>query len=239
MSAHAIPVLSLVLAFAATAALAWAAAGRRRGLAAIATGLTGVQGALHLIFSAGEHGGPPAHTDTMGSMASMAMGSMGHLAGTGRMAGMEHMAGMDHVGGAPGMGSMNSMNSMASIDSMDSMAGMGALDHLVAMGAGSGAGMLLAHLLAALACGLWLARGEAALFTLARAVAAAAFTPLRLALAAERLPAVLAPVPPVLRPVRTAPYTRRLRGVVLAHTVSRRGPPGPVFPRTTALGARV
>lgn len=233
MSAHAVPQRSLLLAFAVTAALAWAAAGRRRGPLAIATGLTGVQGALHLIFGAGEHG----------SM-SEAMGLMGPTDGADGMQGMQGMHGMQ---GIDGMGSMDSMAAATdSMASMDAMAVMGSLAHAMTTGgaapaghgsaAGSGLGMLAAHLLAALACGLWLARGEAALFVLARAVAASAFTPLRLALAAVR---VLTPAPRALRPVRTAPYTRRLRGVVLAHTVSRRGPPGPAAPRATALGARV
>lgn len=213
MSAHAIPERSLLLAFAVTAALAWTAAGHRRGPLAIATGLTAVQGALHLIFGAGEHG----------SM-SEAMGLMGPMDG---------MDGMGEMGAADAMGSMDSMGAM---DHMGSMAHTMTMGGAGASGPGSGLGMLAAHLIAALACGLWLARGEAALFALARAVAATAFTPLRLALAVVR---ALAPVPPVLRPVRTAPYTRRPRGVVLARSVSRRGPPRPAAPRATALGARV
>ncbi|MFD7326542.1 hypothetical protein ACFV9D_36615 [Streptomyces sp. NPDC059875] len=96
----------------------------------------------------------------------------------------------------------------------------------------SSAGMLAAHLLAALVCGLWLARGEAALFALARTVGALAFTPLRLLLAVVR-------VPELPHPVRPRPHTRRLHGVVLAHTLSRRGPPRLSVPRATALGAHV
>ncbi|MET9438021.1 hypothetical protein [Streptomyces sp. NPDC006551] len=95
-------------------------------------------------------------------------------------------------------------------------------------------GMLAAHLLAAVVCGLWLARGEAALFALGRAVGASAFTPLRLLLAVAHLPA---PEPPLL--VRARPRPRRLRGVVLAHTLSRRGPPRLSATRATALGAHV
>ncbi|MFE5486405.1 hypothetical protein [Streptomyces sp. NPDC056527] len=96
----------------------------------------------------------------------------------------------------------------------------------------SSLGMIAAHLLAALVCGLWLARGEAALFALARTVGALAFTPLRLLLAVVR-------VPELPHPVRPRPHTRRLHGVVLAHTLSRRGPPRLSVPRATALGARV
>ncbi|MCT4353027.1 hypothetical protein M5362_07785 [Streptomyces sp. Je 1-79] len=96
----------------------------------------------------------------------------------------------------------------------------------------SSAGMIAAHALAALVCGLWLARGEAALFALARTVGAFAFAPLRLLLAVTR-------VPELPNPVRPRPRTRRLHGVVLAHTLSRRGPPRLSVPRATALGAHV
>ncbi|MEU9864519.1 hypothetical protein AB0D99_26955 [Streptomyces sp. NPDC047971] len=96
----------------------------------------------------------------------------------------------------------------------------------------SSLGMIAAHLLAALVCGVWLARGEAAFFALARTIGALAFTPLRLLLAVVR-------VPELPHPVRPRPRTRRLHGVVLAHTLSRRGPPRPSAPRATALGAHV
>lgn len=96
----------------------------------------------------------------------------------------------------------------------------------------SSLGMIAAHLLAALVCGVWLARGEAALFALARTIGALAFPPLRLLLAVVR-------VPELPHPVRPRPHTRRLHGVVLAHTLSRRGPPRLSVPRATALGAHV
>ncbi|MEV7276659.1 hypothetical protein [Streptomyces sp. NPDC093111] len=229
MSAHAIPGRSLLLAFAVTTALAWTAAGRRRGSLAIAAGLTSVQGALHLIFGAGEHGPMSEPRGSTGSMSEL--GSMGS---TGAMEHVGSMSAVEHMGSMSAMEHMDSMASMGSMAHAMTMGGAGAPGHGV--GPGSDLGMLAAHLFAALACGLWLAHGEAALFALARAVAATAFTPLRLALAAVR---ALAPVPPALRPVRTAPYPRRPRGVVLARSVSRRGPPRPAVPRATALGARV
>lgn len=96
-------------------------------------------------------------------------------------------------------------------------------------------GMLAAHLLAGAVCALWLARGEAAFFRLAETVAAFAFTPLGLLLAAPRPVAV----PPPVRPRQRTRAPRRARGTVLAHAVSRRGPPDHrAFPiRTTASGA--
>ncbi|MET9516613.1 hypothetical protein [Streptomyces sp. NPDC002994] len=102
-------------------------------------------------------------------------------------------------------------------------------------GAASGVGssslaMTAAHLAAALVCGLWLARGEAAFFRLARAVGALAFTPLRLLLTVVRATGLPEPVRP--RGPRTT--RRHGHGVVLAHALSRRGPPWPAATRATA-----
>ncbi|MET4925970.1 hypothetical protein P3L51_27075 [Streptomyces sp. PSRA5] len=96
-------------------------------------------------------------------------------------------------------------------------------------------GMLAAHLLAGAVCALWLARGEAAFFRFAETVAAFAFTPLRLLLATPRPLAV----PPPVRPRHRTRAPHRPRGTVLAHAVSRRGPParGALPIRTTASGA--
>ncbi|MEV8412497.1 hypothetical protein AB0P45_02615 [Streptomyces niveus] len=96
-------------------------------------------------------------------------------------------------------------------------------------------GMLAAHLLGGAVCALWLARGEAAFFRLAETVAAFAFTPLGLLLAAPRPLAV----PPPVRPRHRTRAPHRPRGTVLAHAVSRRGPPahGASAIRTTASGA--
>ncbi|GGT45296.1 hypothetical protein GCM10010271_56470 [Streptomyces kurssanovii] len=96
-----------------------------------------------------------------------------------------------------------------------------------ALGLADGAGMLAVHLVAAAGCALWLAHGEAAFFRLAGTAFAFAFTPLRLLLGVVRLPE---PVRPVVCPVVRA----RHRGVVLAHTVVRRGPPTPAVPHATA-----
>ncbi|WP_309049664.1 hypothetical protein [Streptomyces sp.] len=191
MSAHPLPPLALLAAFAVTTGAAWAAAGRRRGPVTIAGALLVLQGALHLTFSAaGGHAPAPAATP-----AAHAGHALGHGHGAHTTMDMAHTV----PGAAPG----------------------------------PGAGMLAAHLLAALLCGLWLARGEAALFTLARAALAYAFTPLRLPLALVPVPD--APRGPVRRTRRDAPEPH---SVLLAHALSRRGPPRPPAPRATALGAR-
>ncbi|MFI5805837.1 hypothetical protein [Streptomyces sp. NPDC051561] len=112
--------------------------------------------------------------------------------------------------------------------------GMGADGALEAAGAaGHGAlGMMAAHVLAAALCALWLARAEASFFRIAGAVGHRAFVPVRLVLAVVRLPE---PKVPVRRRVRPRPS--RMHGVVLAYSLSRRGPPGsPAFP-VTAPGA--
>ncbi|MER7624237.1 hypothetical protein [Streptomyces sp. NPDC126503] len=189
MSAHPLPPLALLAAFAVTAGAAWAGAGRRRGPAAIAGALLVLQGALHLTFSAmGGHAPVPAATPAT-------HGAHGHGHGHGGR------TVTDVAGAVPE--------------------------------AAAGSGMLAAHLLAALLCGLWLARGEAALFTVARAALASAFTPLRPPLAPVPVPD--APRGPVRRTRRDA---REPHSVRLAHSLSRRGPPRPPAPRTTALGAR-
>ncbi|WP_345035742.1 hypothetical protein [Streptomyces sannanensis] len=95
------------------------------------------------------------------------------------------------------------------------------------------AAMAAVHLLAALVCALWLARGEAAFFRLAHVVGALAFTPLRLLLA-------LVPVPELPRHARQPRIPAvRPHSAVLAHAVSWRGPPPLSSPRATVPGAHV
>ncbi|WP_432120364.1 hypothetical protein [Streptomyces sp. S1] len=214
MSAHRLPATTLLGAFAVTAAVAWAAAGRRRGTPAIAGALLTLQGALHLLFSTtGAHGSAPAaHHATHGPHTTHTLhGTAVPTAGT------------------EGAGSALDPSSSALDAALDPAVAQ-AVDSVTA----SGPGMVAVHLLAALLCGLWLAHGEAAFFALARAALAYAFTPLRLLRALVRVPD--APRGPVRRARRNA---HRPHTVVLAHTLSRRGPPRPSAPRATVLGAHV
>ncbi|WP_328945014.1 hypothetical protein OG259_29535 [Streptomyces sp. NBC_00250] len=207
MSAHRLPALTLLGAFALTAAVAWAAAGRRRGAPTIAGALFVLQGALHLIFSmTGSHAG-----ETGGTTGTHAMHGMD---------GMDAMAGMHEASTGAGVGMVPGTDMVTAM--------------LSGFATGSGTGMLAAHLLAALLCGLWLAHGEAAFLTLARAALAYAFTPLRLLFAHVQVPD--APRGRVRRARRSA---HRPHTVVLAHSLSRRGPPRLSAPRATALGAHV
>ncbi|MDK1473155.1 hypothetical protein QNO07_06925 [Streptomyces sp. 549] len=83
----------------------------------------------------------------------------------------------------------------------------------------SPAGMLAAHLLAGLLCGLWLAHGERAVFRALRAIAGWLAAPLHLVL---RLAPPAAAAPGRVRRRRTA---ARLRRLLLAASRDTRGPP--------------
>ncbi|MFJ9027335.1 hypothetical protein ACIRQP_02175 [Streptomyces sp. NPDC102274] len=198
-SGHEMPLGALWTAFGVTAGVAWLAGGRRRGFHSIGAGLLTVQGGLHLIFAGTlpfGGSGAPDHTPH----------GVDGAAGTG--------TGMDMRVGA---GTGTTMGE-------DFGTGVLPIDTAVPFGLDGPVGMLAAHLLAAAVCALWLARGEAALFRLATALGILAFSPLRLLLTAARPPAGPRPAGAV-RPAADAPAAHRFRGVVLAHTLSRRGPP--------------
>lgn len=212
MSEAPIPFWVLATGFLALAVPGWCFAARERG-PWLVTGLAVVtQGVLHNSFAAAQSalgaaggtatqtvaGASTAPTDTVTSMHHMA--GMDHSAASGAMTGMEHMAGMSH---ASAMGHVGSMVHMG-----HDMAGM------------SSTGMLAAHVLAALVCGLWLARGERAAFQVLRAVAGWLLTPLH--------PLLTAPLPAPrrrLRPHRGLSDLLPL-GLRCARARDRRGPPG-------------
>ncbi|MER6198674.1 hypothetical protein ABT234_15075 [Streptomyces sp. NPDC001586] len=225
-----VPLAGLLGAFAVTGGLAWLAAGRRRGPVGITAAVLSVQGVLHLLFSGSQtagHGAMEGHHHVPAGEAGGAMAAGGpgaaHMASTADMAGMPDAAGMADVHGMAGTADM---------------AGIADMVGMADMAAHGGFGMIAAHLLAGLLCAAWLARGEAAVFRLARALGAAALhaaRPLARALALVRARVAAVPAPPVF----PAPYERPrgLRGAVHAHAVVRRGPPRPgPFPRFTAPG---
>ncbi|WEO98873.1 hypothetical protein A6P39_035205 [Streptomyces sp. FXJ1.172] len=115
-----------------------------------------------------------------------------------------------------GMGSMD-MGHM-DMSHMDHMSQMGHMGH--SMGGGSSSfGMLAAHLLAAVLCGLWLAYGERATFRILRAVAGWLAAPLRLLFASP-----LTPDRPRVR-LRRRRSDRAPRLLLLVHAITSRGPP--------------
>ncbi|MFJ2556834.1 MULTISPECIES: hypothetical protein [unclassified Streptomyces] len=212
-SGHEISLTALLAAFAVTACAAWLAGGRRRGALSIGAGLLTVQGLLHLFFAGTlSYGLGPAtsrHAPHAGTPTATGTGTGG---GSASGMGVGADVGMD-MGAAtdPGSGPAPALGELL----------------------GASPAMLAAHVVAAAVCALWLAQGEAALFRLVHAVGALAFTPLRLLLTSAALPAA----PRLIRPRPGASRAHRFRGVVLAHTVSRRGPPARRAPRATAPGA--
>ncbi|NXY95604.1 hypothetical protein HYE82_14635 [Streptomyces sp. BR123] len=194
MSGAGVPGWALAAAFATTAGAAWALAGRERRLSAVTAAAVAVQGVLHELFSLAQapvpH--PPVHSTAAG---------MGGGHGTPR----EHGA-----AGTVGMDGMDGMAGTAGPDGMHGMHGTAGM---------SGSGMLAAHLLAALLCGLWLAYGEQAAFRILRALAGWFLAPLGL------LPRLTAhPHRPRLRSRR--PHRgSALRRLLLAHAFGTRGPP--------------
>lgn len=89
---------------------------------------------------------------------------------------------------------------------------------------GSGPGMTLAHVVAAVISAWWLRRGERTAWALTRRLAAQVGRPVRDLLAV--LLAAAEPVaPPVRTPMRRAPVPIGPTGRVLRHEVVRRGPP--------------
>ncbi|MFJ5267635.1 hypothetical protein [Streptomyces sp. NPDC088358] len=183
----------------------WGLAGRERGLPLIVAAVMVTQTALHSAFSLAQ-----ASAATTGTTGTPGMGSMSAGAVT---AGAMSTDAMSTDAMPMGLADMDSMN-------MGAMGAMGAMDHLGgAAGGTSSLGMLAAHLLAALLCGLWLAHGERAAFRVLRALAARLAAPLRLLLA---LPAPVGHSRPRLRRHRPARAPRRL---LIVHAITSRGPP--------------
>ncbi|MEU6507816.1 hypothetical protein [Streptomyces sp. NPDC046942] len=195
MSGTDVPAWALAAGGAATGAVGWCLAGRERGLPLIVTVVVAAQTALHEAFSYAQ-----SASGSAGGSASMGMSGMGSM-------------------GMSGMSSMDSSLDMGAMH-MDHT-GMSPMDHMGhSMDGGSSSfGMLAAHLLAAVLCGLWLAYGEKAAFRILRASAGWLAAPLRLLLA---LPAP--PDRPRVR-LRRRRSDRAPRLLLLVHAITSRGPP--------------
>ncbi|MEE1815512.1 hypothetical protein PUR59_10850 [Streptomyces sp. SP18ES09] len=223
MSGHAVPGRTLGAGLAGTLAVAWALGGRERGLLAVTSATVAVQSALHLAFSwsqsaagalpAGRagagHGGMATAPMTMPHMGMDPM-TMPHMAmGSMDMGHMDHAASdamlMGHLAAAP------SATGSAGHDMTDMT---------------SSAGMLAAHLLAALLSGLWLAYGERAAFRLLRSAPAGLLRTLGLPGLLGLLLAVAPPAADRPRVRRARPGAGRVpRRLLLARTLLTRGPP--------------
>ncbi len=124
---------------------------------------------------------------------------------------------------APGADSMDMPSMHHGMGSMSHDMGSGAVESVSSHmghvpGGDSSLGMLAAHLLAALLCGLWLGHGERAVFRLLRAVGSRLAAPLRLLFARP------APPPPPVRERRRS-SNRNPRRLLLVHAITTRGPP--------------
>jgi hypothetical protein len=186
---------ALTIGAAAVGASAWLLAGRERGLHVVVPFTVAAQTVLHTWFSYTQTAVSPAPAPSTPTH----MHAMEH--------GMHSMP-MSHYTGH-GMDAMTSMG-----HGMDTVASAG---H--GMAGTSSTGMLAAHLLAALLCGLWLAHGERAAFRILRALAGWLVAPLRLLL---RLPAP--PHRPRVR-ARRGDSARAPRRHLLVHAITTRGPP--------------
>ncbi|MEU9396680.1 hypothetical protein AB0D86_42600 [Streptomyces sp. NPDC048324] len=201
MSGGRVSAWALAAGAAATGAAGWCLAGRERGPALIVPVVVGAQAVLHTAFSYAR------------SAAKSGGGAPDTMPGT-DMGGGNSVASM----GAMGTGGGNSVASMAGMD-MSGHGSMGGMHMGHAAGGSPSLGMLGAHLLAALLCGLWLAHGERAAFRILRAVGARLAAPLRLLLAPP-------PSPHHPRPRFGRPRSDRApRLLPLVHTITSRGPP--------------
>ncbi|GCB45376.1 hypothetical protein SNL152K_2666 [Streptomyces sp. NL15-2K] len=198
MSGSHVPAWALGLGLAVTGTAGWCLTGRERGLPLIVAVVVGTQTLLHSAFSVAQSG--TVWSAPMGSTHMGGTQAMDSTAPTAPTAPMDSM-GTGHMGASH-------MDHMRDLD----------LSHATGGGTSS-SGMLAAHLLAALLCGLWLAHGERAAFRILRAVGGWLAAPLR--------PLLALPAPP--RPPR--PRVRRRRSdraprlLLLVHAITHRGPP--------------
>lgn len=206
-SGAAVPWWSLCAAFSGTASVAWWLAGRERGIAVVTGSTVAAQLGLHALFGLAQPPGRGTAGLMPHDMAGMHHGSTA-MAAVMRVGHTHMKMGMDMTGSAG--------HHTAASDPM----GMSAGGH-------DSTTMFLAHLLAAVVCGLWLWRGEAVAFRLGRAMSALLAAPLRRVWRVLRTPVPTARDEGRPRPRRTADDApaHALRGVLLHYVLSRRGPP--------------
>ncbi|MGW7088509.1 hypothetical protein ACWGH2_34085 [Streptomyces sp. NPDC054871] len=197
MSGTSVPWWTLGAGAVGVGGTAWLLAGRERGLPLVVSLAVAAQAALHSGFSLAQAAAQPSGGESLVRRW------------------VRHMlcaAPMPEAGATP-MPAMPASSMGSSMEHMDHMGGGHDMSGM------SPTGMLAAHLLAALLCGLWLAHGERAAFRVARAFAGWLVAPLRVPLA---LPT------PAHRP-RIRPRRHRVAGrprqLLLVHAITSRGPP--------------
>ncbi|MEV7426420.1 hypothetical protein [Streptomyces sp. NPDC091212] len=225
MSGSALPWWAMSAAFMLTASAAWAFARGERGPAVVTGAVVAVQAALHTGFSLAQTvSGPDSSGDISFAQQWASYLTCGATGPTGMSSGDA-----ESLVNAAGLGSR--LQGPPPAMSHGAMEGMGHAGHLMSAGADgtasmthdmagmSPSGMILAHLVAALLCGVWLAHGERAAFRLLRAFAGWMFAPLRILLAR---PARFGPPRTGRRGTRTH---RRPRRFLPAYSLISRGPP--------------
>ncbi|MCH5677476.1 hypothetical protein [Streptomyces gilvus] len=205
MSGDLLPWWALGAAFAGTVSAGWWLTGRERGPGTVVGFTTVAQGLLHRLFDL-------AHQMTHGPTS---------VAEAGSASGMDHAMMFSHSGMAMHMDHSGAGMTMAPSGTAGTSAGM---PMFLAAAHQGPAAMFLAHLLAAVVCGVWLWRGETAMYRLGRALAVVLLAPLK------RVRRLLAR--PVLdrrtlagRPAPDAAPASPTGFAVLRHAVVRRGPP--------------
>ncbi|MFJ3174144.1 hypothetical protein ACIPJK_25635 [Streptomyces roseus] len=203
MSGTAVPWWAVAVAVAATAGVAWILAARERGLLAVTSATVAVQAVLHTGFSLAQAAVSPSTAQAPPP------GAGGHA---------HHAA---HAMGMADSGMTMPMQTPVRMPLPVPMPLPMAAGHGIDSGSDSATptGMLAAHLLAALLCGLWLAYGERGAFRVLRALAGLLLVPLRGPL---RPPAPAGLPRRGLRPDLPARPPRRL---LLVHVLTSRGPP--------------
>ncbi|MER7135950.1 hypothetical protein ABT358_05285 [Streptomyces sp. NPDC000341] len=214
-----------------TAAAAWALAGRERGLLAVTAAAVAAQTALHqgFAFAQSLSAQPPplptqsfarqwaerllcgdgatvlSERDAVAVVTDAGLGSVISRPPPGTFAPAAGPAGH-------GLHAMHGMPTDAAGTVQAAHGGQG-------MVAAAPTGMLAAHLLAAVLCGLWLAYGERALFRVLRALAWRLRTPLHLLLRLATPPERPSPR------VRWRRTPQSLTRLLLVHSITSRGPP--------------
>ncbi|MFJ2595199.1 hypothetical protein [Streptomyces erythrochromogenes] len=234
MSGTGVPWWAMSAAFVGTAAAAWSLAGRERGPLTVIAATVAVQAALHSGFSLAQsvlHPSLPSGTSFARQWAAYLMCGEGSASALSTQDALKVVndAGLGGLVSQPPPGTVIPDAASQAHHAMHDMAGIaGAASEATGalMPAGghdmagmSPAGMLAAHLLAALLCGMWLAHGEQGAFRFLRAVAGRLRAPLRLFF--DLAPA---PLPPRVR-VRRVRRSRALPQLFLVHAITSRGPP--------------
>ncbi|MFG2412684.1 hypothetical protein [Streptomyces goshikiensis] len=132
MSGMDIPMTGLLCAFGVIGALAWLAAGRRRGPYGITASLLAAQGVLHLTLS-----GSQTPATTAGHPHPPAPGLPATASGSSPTEGMPHTSPPPAVDGLSGSSAMDGVHHMSGPSVMDGVGGMGGMDHMTGLSGSS------------------------------------------------------------------------------------------------------